>query len=184
MDIKGIASKLTSVAPILGTLIAGPAGTVVGSGIKLLAETLGLKEDELTPEKLEVALSSNPETLLKLRELDNNLIIRNGEINLEETKARLADVASARAREVSITQTTGRRDVNLYILAYMVVGGYFALVGLLSFVSLPTVNIGPINQLYGALIIGFGVVLGYFFGSSASSKNKDDTINKLSLPSG
>ena len=67
---------------------------------------------------------------------------------------------------------TGKRDINLYVLAWMVVGLFFALVGLLMFVVLPEANVGPVNQLFGAMATGFGMVLQYFFGSSKGSADK------------
>ena len=38
----------------------------------------------------------------------------------------------------------------------MVVGLFFTLVGLLMFVVLPEANVGPVNQLFGAMATGFG----------------------------
>jgi hypothetical protein len=91
---------------------------------------------------------------------------------LQAEQAHLADRQSARDREIEITKATGKRDLNLYILAWVVVGGFLGLTGLLTFVTVPTENQGPVNQLYGALAMGFGAVIGYFFGSSQSSDLK------------
>ena len=81
------------------------------------------------------------------------------------------DVASARKREVDTTEATGKRDINLYILAWTVVVLFFALVATLMFIDLGE-NTGPVNQLFGAIAVGFGTVLQYFFGSSKSSNEK------------
>jgi len=70
----------------------------------------------------------------------------------------------------------GKRDINLYVLAWMVVGLFFALVGMLMFVVLPEANVGPVNQLFGAMATGFGMVLQYFFGSSKGSADKTAAI--------
>jgi len=51
-------------------------------------------------------------------------------------------------------------------------GLFFILVGLLMFVVLPEANVGPVNQLFGAMATGFGMVLQYFFGSSKGSADK------------
>ena len=61
----------------------------------------------------------------------------------------------------------------------MVVGLFFALVGLLMFVVLPEANVGPVNQLFGAMDAGFGMVLQYFFGSSKGSAEKTAAIIEL-----
>ncbi len=76
-------------------------------------------------------------------------------------------------------KATGKRDMNLYVLAWMVVGLFFALVGLLMFVVLPEANVGPVNQLFGAMATGFGMVLQYFFGSSKGSADKTAAIIEL-----
>jgi len=74
---------------------------------------------------------------------------------------------------------TGKRDINLYVLAWMVVGLFFALVGLLMFVVLSEANVSPVNQLFGAMATGFGMVLQYFFGSSKGSAEKTAAIVEL-----
>ena len=69
-------------------------------------------------------------------------------------------------------KATAKRDINLYVLAWMVVGLFFTLVGMLMWVVLPEANVGPVNQLFGAIATGFGMVLQYFFGSSKGSADK------------
>ena len=51
-------------APMIGTLIGGPAGTAVGS---LVASALGV---ENTPAAIEQELKNNPEALVKLKQLE------------------------------------------------------------------------------------------------------------------
>jgi hypothetical protein len=68
------------------------------------------------------------------------------------------------------------------ILALIVIAGFLASIGIWFFV--PSDKISPaalsaIGQLTGMLGTGFGVVLGYYFGSSLSSGGKDDTISKM-----
>jgi hypothetical protein len=43
---------------------------------------------------------------------------------------------------------------------------------MMYFKPIPAASVGPINQLFGALAAGFGLVLGYFFGTSKSSHDK------------
>lgn len=67
MSWKNIASKIVDAAPMLSTLIGGPAGAAAGTAIKLVANALGVQE---TPETVEAALQSNPDALLKIKELE------------------------------------------------------------------------------------------------------------------
>jgi hypothetical protein len=61
----------------------------------------------------------------------------------------------------------------------MDVGLFFALVGMLMWVVLPDANVGPINQLFGAMATGFGMVLQYFFGSSKGSSDKNNWLMEI-----
>lgn len=51
-------------APVVGTMLGGPAGAAVGG---LVAKALGV---ENKPEAIEEALKSNPEALVKIKELE------------------------------------------------------------------------------------------------------------------
>jgi hypothetical protein len=62
MDWKDIASTVGKAAPILGTLLGGPAGAAVGS---IIASALGTGND---PAEVERAIAADPQALLKLRE--------------------------------------------------------------------------------------------------------------------
>lgn len=53
-----------SVAPTLGTVLGGPLGGAAG---KLIADKLGV---ENSPEKIQEALSTDPEAMVKIRELE------------------------------------------------------------------------------------------------------------------
>lgn len=153
--------------PLLGTALGGPAGGAAGT---LIASVLGKDPDTLTQDDVLSAVG-NPEIMAKLREIESNHEIRLQELILQGEQMHFQDVASARKREVDTTEATGKRDINLYILAWTVVVLFFALVATLMFIDLGE-NTGPVNQLFGAIAVGFGTVLQYFFGSSKSSNEK------------
>jgi len=60
----------------------------------------------------------------------------------------------------------------MYILASIIVVGFFVLTGILMFVELPEGTNSVVNLLFGGLVAGFATVLNYFFGSSKSSADK------------
>lgn len=66
-----------------------------------------------------------------------------------------------------------------YILASIIVIGFFSLLGLLLFQPLPPDTSGVIFMLFGALSAAFGAVVQYFFGSSQSSADKSDMMAKI-----
>lgn len=41
------------------------------------------------------------------------------------------------------------------------------------FFEVPESNVGPVNQLFGSVAAGFGAVVGYLFGSSKTSAEKN-----------
>jgi hypothetical protein len=180
MDWKDIGRSLVSQgAPLLGGLLGGPAGAVAG---KLVAGLFGA--DPENPEEVMNAIQGDPNAMVKLRELENTHKEKLQELQLEETKAFLSDVDSARKREAAVVAATGGKDINLYILAYIVIASFFGLTGMLlygvvfpdSSVKIATEEIGnnPLVMLIiGALISGFTQVLSYFFGSSKGSADKN-----------
>ena len=178
MEWKDIGKRVINAAPMLGSLLGAP-GAAAGVAVKLIASAFGLTEDETTPERIDQILTADPQAMIKLKELEyqNQQGLRDYYLKWEGM--RLADVGSAREREVKVVQATGEKDYNLYVLAWTVVAGFFGLVYVLTFQTLPDANVGPVNQLYGVLGTGFGVVLGYFYGSSKSSRQKDTTIAGL-----
>ena len=68
-----------------------------------------------------------------------------------------------------------------YILASIIVIGFFSLLGLLLFQPLPPDTSGVIFMLFGALSAAFGAVVQYFFGSSQSSADKTDIMVKQAV---
>lgn len=189
MDWKQVGKQvLGKGAPILG----GPLGAAAGS---MLGNLFGLEEDpeSITPEKLMAAIDKDAAAELKLRQFEmehkvllEKLRIREIEI-LAEARARqdaayLADRADARGRQVASEQATGQRDINLYILAWTVVAGFFGLcLGLMVF-PLPAGQNEAVYLLFGGLVAGFTGVIQYFFGSSKGSADKTGLLAARAKP--
>ena len=186
MDWKEVAGKVAKAAPMLGSLL-GPAGTAAGGIISLIGSAFGLTEEETTPDKINRIIEQDPQALLKFKELEmkhkeklEELLLEREKIKIEEEKIRLQDVASARSRETTIVQATGKKDYNLYILAWLFISGFFATIivmTVLSFTdripeSMPDYMIFLLGNLFGALSAGTGAIIQYFFGSSKSSGDK------------
>ena len=170
---KMIADLAPSILTAAGSFVPGGAmiGGVAGD---LLKKAFGTAE----PDKLAAAIAADPEAAMKLRMMEIQFQLEEKKLDLEETRSYLADVQSARAREVEIVKATGSRDVHLYILAWVMVSGFFALLGCLLFVTIPNDQSGVVSMLFGALSAGFGSVIGYFFGSSKGSADKAASISQ------
>ena len=166
MDWGSIKGLIGTAAPIVGTLIGGPAGAAVGGAVSKL---LGVEE---TPEAVESELKNNPEALLKLKEYEYTHKEKLQEMELETLKTTLADVQSARSRQVETQKATGKVDVNFYALTWLVVLGFFALMYGLLFVTIPVGQTNVVYMLFGTLASGFGAVMQYFYGTSKGSSDK------------
>ena len=166
MKWSDISKVLGPVAPIVGGLIGGPAGAGIGSVISGL---LGVANK---PDAVIDALKSDPDALVKIKqyEIDHKYDLQ--KIQLETVKANLADVQDARSRQNRHEEATGKSDINLYVLAWTIVIGFFGLIGTMMYVAIPAESNNIIYMLFGTLAAGFGSVMQYFFGSSRGSKEK------------
>jgi hypothetical protein len=158
--------------PLLGTILGGPA---VGAGVNMIASSLGQDPEEMTPADV-VALSKDPGAVIRLKEIESTHKIRLQELSLERDALVYQDRAGARNRQIAVTKATGKTDVNLYVLAWTILIGFFTLTGFLVFRKLPDGNPEAVFMLFGALASGFGAVVQYFFGSSKSSAEKDKRL--------
>ncbi len=161
MDWKELGTQIAKTgAPVLGSVIGGPAGNAIG---KLVATLFGA--DPQDPGDIYAKLSADPDALVKLKELEAKHKER-------ITELYLADIQSARSREVAVVGATGKHDYFLYGLATVTVVGFYLLLGLLMKWPIPEGSNNAIMILFGSLATGFGTVLAYFFGSSKSSSDK------------
>ena len=175
MDWGSIAGTVSKYAPMLGTLVGGPVGGAAGTAIKLIANALGVEE---SPEAVEMELRSNPDALLKLKKLEADHETDLRKLVIQEESIRLADVSDARSRQIEHEKATGKVDIFIYILAWLIVVGFFGLMGLLCFHALPEGSNEAVFLLFGALSAGFGQVLTFFYGSSKGSQSKDAMLSK------
>ncbi len=174
--------------PLLANVFTGGTAKPV---FELIKSVTGLHFND--EEHFQQVISQRPDLIVKLKEFETNqkielekLALQATIIELEISKAYLMDKQNARLRETELAKATGQRDWLMMALAIVVVIGFFGLISVMIVGdnAQKTSNNGPINQLFGALVAGFSMVLSYFFGSSKSSADKDKTIAKQSQSSG
>lgn len=175
MDWSKVVGLVKTAAPLLGTCIGGPAGTAAGAlasgAISLVASAFGVEESD-NPEAIYNAIQADPDAIIKLKQIELNNKTELERIALQRDQASLADIQNARMREIEMAKATGKKDINLYVLAWLIIAGFFSLVILLMFIDMPEDSNGVIFLLFGALAAGFGQVLQYFFGTTKSSGDK------------
>jgi len=168
-----IGKKIGSAAPMIATLVGGPAAGAVTS---MVASTLGVENNS---DAIGSALASDPGALLKIKELEFTHKEKLEELSFENTKAHLADRQSARTREIENLKAGGSNTL-MYTLGCVIVVGFFLTVIALIFRStpIPTGSKDAVMLLLGSLIASFACVVQYFFGSSQGSANKTAMLGK------
>lgn len=170
MDWKDLASIVGKAAPILGTLLGGPAGGAVGG---LIASALGTGND---PAEVSAALA-NPDAVIKLREIESRRQVELQSLAVEMAKAELvastADRASAREREAKTGDTFTPRS-----LALLVTLGFFGVLGYLLAAGKPAQGGDALLVMLGSLGAAWTAIVAYYFGSSAGSAAKTELLGK------
>jgi len=153
-----------SVAPVLGGALGGPFGSMAS---KWLAGTL-LGDENAGEGALEEAINAaNPDTFLKLRELDADFKVEMKRIGLEEKQLVVEDRKDAR----KLFSVDKRPQI---ILSGVFIGGYFILVYSLitgGFEIDPS-QTALVATLIGVLTAGVSNIMQFWFGSSSGSKDK------------
>jgi len=75
------------------------------------------------------------------------------------------------------------KEIYQYALGAITVIGVFLIVFILTRKEVPPANKDLLNIVIGSLVMNFGQIVGYFFGSSKSSSDKNDIIAN-SVPRG
>lgn len=99
MDWKDIAGAVGKAAPILGTLLGGPAGAVVGTIGSIISSALGC---ENSPAAVQMALQSNPDAAVKLAQIEADSRVRLQELAVKAASDQ-ANAEQAATAEVNAT---------------------------------------------------------------------------------
>jgi len=187
LDFKKLSSTVIGKgAKILGNLIGSPAGGVMAALVAAAFEADPANQDEIITK-----INADPEGAQKLLEIEkkhkeklDELAIESAKIELDREKVHLADIQSARQRELTFIEKTGKVNYFHYVLAGFVFFGFFVLTGLLIFAPIDlNEDIKPVlNLLFGGLVSGFATVLAYYFGSSKGSADKNALLGSSSKP--
>jgi hypothetical protein len=162
----GIAGILALV-PGVGTTPAAALGAVAALGKAFGLGTQAKPEDVLT------TIQNMPDSELKLK-----FVQAENDYQLQMVKTTLADVQNARQREVDITKVTGKKDLNLYALSWVITIGFFiSLIATFVF-KVPTENKDMMTYLVVTLQNGTILAWSYYYGSSAGSSVKTDLLAK------
>ncbi len=166
-DVKGV---LGIVAPTVATALGGP---LAGIAVRTLSERLLGRPDGTEAELRDMIVSASPADLVRLKEIEAQfaLEMKQAGVRLEQIAA--ADRDSARNREIKTGDWTPR------VLGVLIIAGFFGLLVMMMFRQVPEGAETVLNIMLGGLAAMTTAVVNYFFGSSAGSARKNDTIENL-----
>ena len=159
-----IIGKAGNVLPdVAGVVIKAATGDPMGAVNDVINHLSGNKTNES-----KVILD---EILLKKAEIE----LEFSKIELQETQAYLADMQSARSREVELAKT-GKSDWFMYVVGFLILLTFAAVVYVALFVQ---VKDEKLFYFIAGHVFGMAVsVVSYYFGSSKGSSDKTKLMQK------
>lgn len=165
---------LKTICPWIATAIAGPLG-----GLAVDAATSALGLSDKTTEGLKQALSGvTPEQMLALKTADQKFQTDMQALGFKNQEDLESIAAGDRASARDMQKTT--KSWVPSALAVLVTAGF---VGILTGTMTGLLHVGDSQAmllLLGSLTTGWGTVMAYYFGSTASSATKTDIIARSS----
>jgi hypothetical protein len=178
-----IASGLARIAPVLGTALAGPAGTAVGG---LIAQALGV---DAAPDAVAQAIERDPEAALTLRRLANDHERALTGMVLEAETQRHAQINQTIRAEAASTDAYVRRwrpSFGYAVAATWVAQTLGIMVALAYAIAQPAHAadiITAISQVLGAMTVMWSLALAVL-GVNVTSRSKDKQVAAGQSPGG
>ncbi|MFH1096584.1 MAG: hypothetical protein V1749_03675 [Candidatus Desantisbacteria bacterium] len=163
MNWKNLIGKI---APTIGTAIGSPLS---GMAVSVVLNALGVKKEDEIEEVIK-----DPEALVKLKQAEMDFKAKMKELDINIERIAKEDRDSARQREIAV------KDKTPSILAVGYTIGYFAvLIYILGWGQNISGGVRDlINILLGALSAAQVNIIGYYFGSSHGSAQKNEMLSR------
>lgn len=175
-----------AVAPTIAAMLGGP---LAGAGVKVLAGHLVGDENASADQVAEAVSGMRPEQIIELKRIDAELKkqfsdngIKLAEIEAKQEQSYISDTADARhtyAGDRQVFLLGVAVLVLFFVIASGAVWGAFAVLTGAFKIDDPGVLaavFGLVGSVVGYFAANSQQVIGFFFGSSRSSKGKDDVL--------
>lgn len=172
INFDGVKKIIAAVAPTLATALGGP---LAGMAVKTIAAGLG-KPDASEQEIAEMVASGDPQTLLRLREIDTEFQKHMASLDVDLERIAAEDRSNARQREIQL------RDYTPSILASTITIGFFGTLSFMLMHGKPDTGGDALLVMLGSLGTAWAGVVSYYFGSSAGSRHKTDVLSRMKEP--
>jgi len=168
MDLlKSFGPLIGSIAPTIATALGGP---VAGMAVRAISGALFGHENASEDDIMAALANPNGDQLAALKKIDADFKVQMKSLDIDLERISEADRDSARNMEI---QT---RDWIPRVLAVGVTLGFFGIVGYILHYGLPPTGGEALLMLIGTLGTAWTSVMGFYFGSSAGSKQKTDAL--------
>jgi len=176
MNFKKIWAKakpiISGVAPLAATALGGPFGGVAAT---LIRGALGVDDGIPDEEVVKMLASGDPDTLLKLKDIDAELEKFRIQAGIDKDKMYLVDVADARARHI---QVRDKEPARLTYISMCAIAGL--VIGLVIYGNdLPAYVASIVGIVVGEMLAAMQKGFNFFLGSSAGSKEKAEKISEI-----
>lgn len=170
-DIKPWIAKA---APLVGTALGGPFGTMAGA---LVAQALGTKD--ASPESIKAAIQAGNLTgdqMVALKQAEQSFALEMAKLDINSVQQleelEFKDRDSARQREMVV------RDRTPSIGFYATSAGFFGLLTILIFHEAPPGSRDLLNIMLGALGLAWGNQVKYYYGGGKDDSAVNEMLHK------
>lgn len=176
-------------APIVGTLLGGPAGAVVGA---LVASALNVPND---PDAVNVALAGNPDAMVRITELQTNARLQLEQLAVTAENNRLQAAGAQYAAEAADRDSARKlasqqpHDLVRPTLTFIMLGGsLFVVVAVLIGWANDVIR-DPTAALTVGTVLGLWLgmtkeVMGFWFGMTKESQKQSAAITDFAVAPG
>ena len=189
MNWSDIGNIVGRAAPMVGTLLGGPAGEAVGA---LVASALNVPND---PDSVNAVLAGNPDALVRVQELQTNARVQLQQLAVTAENNRLqaegAQFAAEAADRDSARQLAAKQPNDIIrpaITIILLVGALSILVCIFTGVGLEALQ-NPVAASTISLLIGLWFselkqTLGFYFGMTKESQKQSAVITDFAVTPG
>lgn len=189
MNWSDIGNMVGRAAPIVGTLLGGPAGAAVGA---LVASALNVPND---PDSVNVAIAANPEALARVQELQINARVQLEQLAVTAESNRLQAEAAQYSAEAADRDSARKlasqqpNDMVRPILTFVMLGGsLFVVVAVLIGWATEAIK-DPVASLTIGMVLGLWLgmtkeVMGFWFGMTKESQKQSAIVTDFAVAPG
>lgn len=189
MNWSDVGRVVGSAAPMVGTLLGGPAGAAVGA---LVASALNVPND---PESVNAVLAGNPDALVKVQELQINAKVQLQQLAVTAESNRLQAEAAQYSAEASdrdsarkLAATQPRDLIRPAITIMMILGSFAILIAVFGGFAEGIMKDATSSMTLGT-VIGFWFnelkqTLGFYFGMTKESQTQNAIVTQFAVEPG